>query len=83
MKRHQETTPVATLFNTFVMAAAKPIDFYRLSNAQWAKLLPEAKAIYDDADQPFPFTEQDCDRIRVNMDEMLEDEFHITAVYGY
>ena len=43
----------------------------------------EAKEAYDDAEQVFPFTEDDADTIRATIDRLLEDEFGVEAMADY
>lgn len=72
-----------TLFEVYVMQAMDPGDFYHISNERWMQLLPEAKECYDDADQPFPFTNRDAELIRASVDKMLEDEFGTDVMREY
>ena len=72
-----------TFFEVYVMQAMDPGDFYQISNERWMQLLPEAKECYDDAEQPFPFTNRDCELIRISVDKMLEDEFGTDVMREY
>lgn len=83
MESYQITPSLITLFDIYVMEAMDPGDFYHLSNEQWVELLPEAKELYDDAEQPFPFTNWDCDTIRRAVDRLLEDEFGTDVMREY
>lgn len=72
-----------TLFDVYVMETMDPGEFYRLSNDRWLELLDEAEECYDDADQFFPFTEDDVDEIRTAVDAMLEKEFGFEVMREY
>lgn len=72
-----------TLFDVYVMETMDPGEFYHLSNDRWLELLDEAEECYDDADQFFPFTEDDVDEIRTAVDAMLEKEFGFEVMREY
>ena len=72
-----------TLFDVYVMETMDPGEFYRLSNDRWLELLDEAEECYDDADQFFPFTEDDVDEIRTAVDAMLEKGFGFEVMREY
>lgn len=83
MENYQLTPSIIELFEIYVMNTVDPGEFYHLDTETWKELLPEAKESYDDAEQVFPFTEDDADTIRATIDRLLEDEFGVEVMADY
>lgn len=83
MENYQITPSIIEMFGVYVMNTVDPGEFYHLDTEMWKELLPEVKESYDDAEQVFPFTENDADMIRVCIDRLLEEEFGTEVMADY